>query len=76
MEVAVGRGIQMLAHSGSFPSTVKSLDRTSFTRSNGSWLVKKSFAPNHHHCRVVVVQAQNRPTWLPGLDPPPYLDGT
>lgn len=23
-----------------------------------------------------VVQAQERPTWLPGLDPPPYLDGT
>ncbi|XP_074290828.1 photosystem I chlorophyll a/b-binding protein 5, chloroplastic-like [Silene latifolia] len=23
-----------------------------------------------------VVQAQSRPTWLPGLDPPPYLDGS
>ncbi|KAF5747000.1 Light-harvesting complex I protein Lhca5 isoform 1 [Tripterygium wilfordii] len=23
-----------------------------------------------------VVRAQQRPTWLPGLDPPPYLDGT
>nr|QGW67519.1 light-harvesting chlorophyll a/b-binding protein [Hevea brasiliensis] len=23
-----------------------------------------------------VVHAQQRPTWLPGLDPPPYLDGT
>ncbi|RVW40526.1 Protein CYPRO4 [Vitis vinifera] len=23
-----------------------------------------------------VVQAQQRPTWLPGLDPPPYLNGT
>ncbi|KAJ7958151.1 Chlorophyll a-b binding protein, chloroplastic [Quillaja saponaria] len=23
-----------------------------------------------------VVQAQQRPTWLPGLEPPPYLDGT
>lgn len=22
-----------------------------------------------------VVRAQMRPTWLPGLDPPPYLDG-
>ncbi|XP_021898618.1 photosystem I chlorophyll a/b-binding protein 5, chloroplastic isoform X2 [Carica papaya] len=25
---------------------------------------------------AVVVEAQQRPTWLPGLDPPPYLDGT
>ena len=24
---------------------------------------------------VLRVQAQARPTWLPGLDPPPYLDG-
>ncbi|KAH9611477.1 hypothetical protein KSS87_003326 [Heliosperma pusillum] len=24
----------------------------------------------------VVVEAQSRPTWLPGLDPPPYLDGS
>lgn len=76
MDMAMGRGIQMLAYSGSFPFTVKSTDRTPFTRSNGSWLVKKGLgsAPNHH--RVVVVQAQDRPTWLPGLDPPPYLDGT
>ncbi|KAL0360828.1 UNVERIFIED_CONTAM: protein CYPRO4 [Sesamum radiatum] len=27
-------------------------------------------------CHRVVVKAQGRPTWLPGLDPPPYLDGT
>ncbi|KAL9242455.1 hypothetical protein vseg_016448 [Gypsophila vaccaria] len=26
--------------------------------------------------RRVAVQAQARPTWLPGLDPPPYLDGS
>ncbi|XP_039055895.1 photosystem I chlorophyll a/b-binding protein 5, chloroplastic-like [Hibiscus syriacus] len=26
--------------------------------------------------RQVAVQAQQRPTWLPGLDPPAYLDGT
>lgn len=24
---------------------------------------------------VLQVQAQARPTWLPGLDPPPHLDG-
>ncbi|GMH13810.1 hypothetical protein Nepgr_015651 [Nepenthes gracilis] len=28
------------------------------------------------HCSRVLVQAQARPTWLPGLDPPPYLDGS
>ncbi|KAJ1397395.1 Chlorophyll A-B binding protein [Sesbania bispinosa] len=27
-------------------------------------------------CRRICVAAQQRPTWLPGLDPPPYLDGT
>ncbi|KAL9313003.1 hypothetical protein ACSQ67_018455 [Phaseolus vulgaris] len=26
--------------------------------------------------RQTCVAAQQRPTWLPGLDPPPYLDGT
>ncbi|CAL0327072.1 unnamed protein product [Lupinus luteus] len=26
--------------------------------------------------RQISVAAQQRPTWLPGLDPPPYLDGT
>lgn len=26
--------------------------------------------------RLHVVRAQERPTWLPGLDPPSYLDGT
>ncbi|KAJ8526397.1 hypothetical protein K7X08_028874 [Anisodus acutangulus] len=25
---------------------------------------------------TTVIQSQQRPTWLPGLDPPPYLDGT
>lgn len=77
MDIAVGGGIQMLAHSSSFSFTVKSRDRASFTRSNGSWLVKKGSgsALNYNH-RVVVVRAQDRPTWLPGLNPPPYLDGT
>ncbi|KAI4389542.1 hypothetical protein MLD38_001758 [Melastoma candidum] len=28
------------------------------------------------HSRMVLVRAQQRPTWLPGLEPPPYLDGT
>ncbi|KAJ6878496.1 hypothetical protein NC652_032349 [Populus alba x Populus x berolinensis] len=32
--------------------------------------------PSSTRCTPVVVHAQQRPTWLPGLDPPPYLDGT
>ncbi|KNA20832.1 hypothetical protein SOVF_048750 [Spinacia oleracea] len=31
---------------------------------------------NRRLTRHVVLQAQARPTWLPGLDPPPHLDGS
>ncbi|KAL4196886.1 hypothetical protein AMTRI_Chr04g185340 [Amborella trichopoda] len=36
---------------------------------------RRSKRQRHHHRRCVITSAQ-RPTWLPGLDPPPYLDGT
>nr|ABN10530.1 Lhca5 protein [Gentiana lutea] len=41
-------------------------------------LPAKSRGIFHSHGRrlCTVVRAQQRPTWLPGLDPPPYLDGT
>jgi light-harvesting complex I chlorophyll a/b binding protein 5 len=29
--------------------------------------------PGSTPCTPIVVHAQQRPTWLPGLDPPPYL---
>ncbi|XP_021758637.1 photosystem I chlorophyll a/b-binding protein 5, chloroplastic-like [Chenopodium quinoa] len=32
--------------------------------------------PNDRLTRQVVLQAQARPTWLPGLDPPSHLDGS
>ncbi|KAG6438135.1 hypothetical protein SASPL_103071 [Salvia splendens] len=59
----------MLAHCSSFPYTVKTRDRTSFTRSNNGWLAKKGPGSASSRHRVVVVRAQNRPTWPPGLDP-------
>ncbi|MED6218728.1 Photosystem I chlorophyll a/b-binding protein 5, chloroplastic [Stylosanthes scabra] len=31
---------------------------------------------NHGRSRQICAAAQQRATWLPGLDPPPYLDGT
>uniref|UniRef100_A0A0F7GYN2 Chlorophyll a-b binding protein, chloroplastic n=1 Tax=Erodium trifolium TaxID=337410 RepID=A0A0F7GYN2_9ROSI len=46
---------------------------------NGKHIHRSSFGfsakPPSGHPRTVV-RAQERPTWLPGLDPPPYLNGT
>lgn len=33
-------------------------------------------SPAFRLTKQVVLQAQARPTWLPGLDPPPHLDGS
>ncbi|KAG8377618.1 hypothetical protein BUALT_Bualt08G0051700 [Buddleja alternifolia] len=74
MEIAVGRSFQILAHSGSSPFSGNHLNRTTFGIPNTTnWLVQKGSALHHH---PTVAQAQHRPTWLPGLDPPSYLDGT
>ncbi|KAL8513930.1 hypothetical protein ACS0TY_013159 [Phlomoides rotata] len=73
MDTAVGRGFQILVHPVSSPFPGKSINQTPFSRSNSIWLVKKGLTQPRHN---VVVRAQSRPTWLPGLDPPPYLDGT
>lgn len=37
---------------------------------NKFWPARRGITP-----RLTLVRAQLRPTWLPGLDPPPYLDG-
>ncbi|KAL0351997.1 UNVERIFIED_CONTAM: Photosystem I chlorophyll a/b-binding protein 5, chloroplastic [Sesamum calycinum] len=72
MEIAAARGLQILVHSGSSPFPGKSTNGAAFGKKtnrlakNGSTL----------RCHRLVVKAQGRPTWLPGLDPPPYLDGT
>ncbi|CAA2979249.1 photosystem I chlorophyll a b-binding 5, chloroplastic [Olea europaea subsp. europaea] len=73
MDVAVGRGFQILAHAGSSPFPGRISHKTAFGATKTNWLVE--IGSSSHHLRVVV-RAQNRPTWLPGLDPPPYLDGT
>lgn len=43
--------------------------RSSWLRHGGAEITKPSK-------RACVAAAPQRPTWLPGLDPPPYLDGT
>ncbi|KAK9669829.1 hypothetical protein RND81_13G157300 [Saponaria officinalis] len=53
-------------------STTSSYETNTFITS--SYLVRP-FRPLTS-TRRVAVRAQARPTWLPGLDPPPYLDGS
>lgn len=60
--------------------------RTASPRPVAGWSCRRTLStPAHHHharssprARVVAVRAAGtqRATWLPGLDPPPYLDGT
>uniref|UniRef100_A0A0F7GZW1 Chlorophyll a-b binding protein, chloroplastic n=1 Tax=California macrophylla TaxID=337344 RepID=A0A0F7GZW1_9ROSI len=66
MAATVGRSF--LVH----PSTCASL----IGNGNGKSSFCFSAKPSRHSYTVPVVRAQERPTWLPGLDPPPYLNGT
>uniref|UniRef100_A0A0F7GYN8 Chlorophyll a-b binding protein, chloroplastic n=1 Tax=Pelargonium citronellum TaxID=73188 RepID=A0A0F7GYN8_9ROSI len=71
MAVTVGRVFlaQPFSSSGSsYIGNGKHLHRSSFC------LPAKPGAAPMRHSRTVV-RAQERPTWLPGLDPPPYLNG-
>ncbi|WVZ18251.1 hypothetical protein V8G54_005573 [Vigna mungo] len=68
--VAVGRGLPIQTRS-LFNS--KSIDRAS-PAGRVSWLGHSAAVTPRY--RQTCVAAQQRPTWLPGLDPPPYLDGT
>ncbi|MBA0759648.1 hypothetical protein Gotri_022500 [Gossypium trilobum] len=72
MAVAVGRGflVQPSSYSSS-PTSHNKLYKPSLGSATTFW---STFAPQRYP--QVAVQAQQRPTWLPGLDPPPYLDGT
>ncbi|GAA0166454.1 hypothetical protein LIER_21604 [Lithospermum erythrorhizon] len=72
MEVALGRGPQILSCTTSSSFIGKSSHRTSLWRGIPLWPSKVG----HSNKRYIAVQAQQRPTWLPGLDPPSYLDGT
>jgi light-harvesting complex I chlorophyll a/b binding protein 5 len=57
--------------------------RTAPSKPLAGWSSRRTLAMPAHHARsprarVVAVRAAGtqRPTWLPGLDPPPHLDGT
>ncbi|GMI64944.1 photosystem I light harvesting complex gene 5 [Hibiscus trionum] len=72
MAVAVGRGflLQPCSYSSSPIFQTKIYKPTS-----GSATAFRSTSSPRRYSQVAV-QAQQRPTWLPGLDPPPYLDGS
>ncbi|CAL5383710.1 unnamed protein product [Camellia sinensis] len=70
MAFAVGRGLQILPCSSSSAFLGKDISKSSI-----SYLPSRK-GYTRHYSRGVVVQAQQRPTWLPGLDPPAYLDGS
>ncbi|PSR99766.1 Photosystem I chlorophyll a/b-binding protein like [Actinidia chinensis var. chinensis] len=69
MAFAVGRGLQILPYSSSLSFPGKDIGKSPVIY----FPARKGYA--RHYSRVVV-QAQQRPTWLPGLDPPSYLDGS
>ncbi|KAK6784326.1 hypothetical protein RDI58_017781 [Solanum bulbocastanum] len=73
MEIAVGKGFLVLTLSGS-SFHGKSIRKTCASLKGFNWTSARkghSLTP----C-TTLVQAHQRPTWLPGLDPPPHLDGT
>ncbi|XP_059633615.1 photosystem I chlorophyll a/b-binding protein 5, chloroplastic [Cornus florida] len=70
---ALGRSFPILPCCSSLSSLEKHVCKSSFGAAN-------TYSPaGIGHTRRgsgIVVQAQERPTWLPGLDPPSYLDGS
>lgn len=71
MAVAAGRAFLVQPSSLTFASHNNLLNH-SFGTTNTSLLVKPG---NARGFARQMVRAQGRPTWLPGLDPPAYLDG-
>ncbi|XVF39941.1 hypothetical protein PTKIN_Ptkin01aG0073100 [Pterospermum kingtungense] len=71
MAVAVGRGYLVQPCSSSSPIFHNKIYKPSLGSASIVW---STSAPRRY--RKIAVQAQQRPTWLPGLDPPAYLDGT
>lgn len=72
MAVAVGRGF-LLQPSSSSSFICNDVNKSSIGITS-AFLPAKSGTTRRY--LATVVRAQQRPTWLPGLDPPPYLDGT
>ncbi|KAL5558863.1 hypothetical protein UlMin_035074 [Ulmus minor] len=71
MATAAGRIVQISACSVSF--NCKNVLKPSFGVKSTPWPALPGRTRAHSR---LVAQAQLRPTWLPGLDPPPYLDGS
>ncbi|KAJ9567636.1 hypothetical protein OSB04_003602 [Centaurea solstitialis] len=74
MYISIGRSSHVLVSSSSSSflakySTFRTAYGTTPIYSPGRW------GRGARHSRTSI-QAQQRPTWLPGLDPPAYLDGT
>lgn len=69
MEIAVGRSFQVLTLLSGSSFHGKSIRRTCVKGFNSTRARKG-------HSLTPLAQAHQRPTWLPGLDPPPHLDGT
>ncbi|WOK99779.1 photosystem I chlorophyll a/b-binding protein 5, chloroplastic [Canna indica] len=74
MAVAVGRGFLVQPFSSSSSIYHHKLYKSSLGRATTFWSTSSS--PRRYRQISVQAQGQQRPTWLPGLDPPPYLDGT
>ncbi|KAK6939596.1 Chlorophyll A-B binding protein [Dillenia turbinata] len=71
MAVSMSRGFLVLPCSSSPSFVGRGTHRPLLSARNVVWSARQ--VPAHRF--VVHAQAQ-RPTWLPGLDPPPYLDGS
>ncbi|KAM6551791.1 hypothetical protein CsatB_001599 [Cannabis sativa] len=72
---AVGRGLH-IPPCNSLPIISRTLIKPSslgLVTTKQTWPAQTRKSPSR---TLVVAQAQVRPTWLPGLDPPPYLDGS
>lgn len=71
MATAFGRALHI--PSCSLSLVCKNVPKPSFGVAKLPWPAQAGKARTR--TRVMVTRAQLRPTWLPGLDPPPYLDG-
>lgn len=67
MSVSIGRSLACSCSSSSFVN-YSSTNRRAFGTSGRCYRSSRFLK--------TTIKAQQRPTWLPGLDPPPYLDGT
>lgn len=70
MAVAMGGAFLVQPCSSSLCFMSKNIHKSSLGVEGAFWPIKPGST------RYLAVRAQQRPTWLPGLDPPPYLDGT